>query len=299
MREVTFEDYRARILAVLVFIQQHLDEALALEELAAVAHFSPFHFHRVFRGLVGESVKEHVRRLRLERAAHQLRHTGQPITELALGAGYESLEAFSRAFHKLFGQTPTDYRLLRRVAAYGPAISGIHYVTEGALDDFRPAQPRATPLTVRIETLPEMRIAFIRHVGPYEQTDAAYAKLMGWAGRRGLLKQGTDVFGIAYDDPQVTAAERLRYDAALVVPSEVGPEGEISIQTISGGKYAVATHQGPYETLGETYARLCGEWIPHSGREVSPAPALEFYRNTPTDTAPAELITDIYMRLVV
>ncbi len=299
MKEQSFQDYRQRILAVLVHIQSQLDGELGLEELAAVAHFSPFHFHRIFRGLVGESVKEHVRRLRLERAAHRLRHTGQSVTELALEAGYESLEAFSRAFHQLFGQSPSEYRAQRRVAAYGPAASGVHYAVEGAPDDFRPARQRAEPLAVRLETLPEMRVAFVRHVGPYEETDAAYVRLTAWAGRRGLLGAGAEVFGVAYDDPQVTPAERLRYDAALVVPPEIGPEGEIGIQTIEGGKYAVATHRGPYETLGESYARLCGEWIPRSGRELAAAPALEFYRNSPARAAPADLLTDIHLRLVV
>ena len=299
MRDVTFEDYRARILSVLVFIQQHLDESLALDELAAVAHFSPFHFHRIFRGLVGESVKEHVRRLRLERAAHRLRHTGQSVTQLAVEAGYESLEAFSRAFHQMFEQPPSEYRVQRRVTAYGPAASGVHYAVEGMPDDFRAAPQPVAPLAVRVETLPEMRVAFIRHVGPYAETDAAYATLMAWAGQRGLLGRGAEVFGIAYDDPHVTPAERLRYDAALVVAPEVAPEGEVGIQLIEGGKYAVATHRGVYETLGETYTRLCGEWIPRSGRELSAAPALEFYRNSPADTAPEDLIADIYLRLVV
>lgn len=87
MKGETFEDYQARILRVLAHIQKNLDGSLSLEELAGVAQFSPFHFHRIFCGMVGESVKEHVRRLRLERAAHRLRHGGQPVTEIALDAG--------------------------------------------------------------------------------------------------------------------------------------------------------------------------------------------------------------------
>ncbi|HEX4589292.1 MAG TPA: AraC family transcriptional regulator, partial [Gemmataceae bacterium] len=80
MRADTERTYKQRILRVLVHIQQHLDEVLELEDLAGVAHFSPYHFHRVFRGMVGESVMEHVRRLRLERAAHRLKFTDEPVT---------------------------------------------------------------------------------------------------------------------------------------------------------------------------------------------------------------------------
>ncbi|HRX85905.1 MAG TPA: AraC family transcriptional regulator, partial [Phycisphaerae bacterium] len=87
MNGATERDYQQRMLRVLVFIQQHLDEALRLEDLAGVANFSPFHFHRIFRGMVGETVMEHVRRLRLERAAQRLRQGDQPVTRLAFEAG--------------------------------------------------------------------------------------------------------------------------------------------------------------------------------------------------------------------
>ena len=297
MKEETVDDYQTRMLRVLVHIQKHLDDALALEELAAVAHFSPFHFHRIFRGLIGESVKEHVRRLRLERAAHRLRHGGQPVTEIALDAGYQTPESFTRAFQRMFDQSPSEFRTRHSVVAYGPAPSGVHFVAEGVLESFRPARNNSPPLEVRIEQLPEMRVAFVRHTGPYEDTDVAYEQLMAWAGRRGLLKPPVTVFGIAYDDPTVTAPDKLRYDAALAVPGDLTPEGEIGMQTLPGGKYAVTAHCGPYETLGETYTRFCGEWLPLSGRELLAGPALEFYRNSPQDTPPEKLLTDIYMPL--
>jgi AraC family transcriptional regulator len=85
MRKATLQDYKRRILRVLVHIQGHLDDALELEQLAAQACFSPCHFHRVFTGMVGESIKGHVRRLRLERAANRLKLSRAPVTEIATG----------------------------------------------------------------------------------------------------------------------------------------------------------------------------------------------------------------------
>ncbi|MGZ4813538.1 MAG: helix-turn-helix domain-containing protein, partial [Terriglobales bacterium] len=90
MRAVTLQDYKRRILQVLAHIQQHLNDPLSLDELAALACFSPYHFHRIFSGMVGESVKEYVRRLRLERAAGQLKLGSASVIEIALDAGYES-----------------------------------------------------------------------------------------------------------------------------------------------------------------------------------------------------------------
>ena len=78
-RQSTQQTYRNRILRVQLFIEEHLDEELALEQLARLAHFSPYHFHRVFRAMVGETVGEHVRRLRLERAALRLSSTDRPV----------------------------------------------------------------------------------------------------------------------------------------------------------------------------------------------------------------------------
>ena len=110
MKEDTRQDYAERIIRVLVHIQQNLDDALPLEDLAAIAHFSPFHFHRVFTGMVGESVKQYVRRLRLERAAMRLKHGERPVTSIAFEAGYETHEAFTRAFRSAFGRSPSEFR---------------------------------------------------------------------------------------------------------------------------------------------------------------------------------------------
>jgi AraC family transcriptional regulator len=197
----------------------------------------------------------------------------------------------------MFDQSPTEFRTTRGVVAYRSAPSGVHFVVEGTLDSFRPALSKAPPLDVRIEHLPEMRVAFVRHVGPYDETDAAYGRLMAWAGMRGLLKSPAVVFGIAHDDPMMTAPDNLRYDAALVVPEDVTGGGDVGVQTIPGGKHAVTTHCGSYESLGETYTRFCGEWLLLSGLELMAAPALEFYRNSPKDTPPEMLLTDIYMPL--
>jgi AraC family transcriptional regulator len=100
-----------------------------------------------------------------------------------------------------------------------------------------------------------------------------------------------------HDDPEVTPPDKVRYDACLVVDAPLKPEGDVGVQEISGGDYATATHQGPYEKLGETYARLCGEWLPGSGRELRSAPSLEIYRNSPMNTAPENLLTDVYLPL--
>jgi AraC family transcriptional regulator len=297
MRERTERTYKERILRVLVHIQHHLDEALALEELAALAHFSPYHFHRIFRGMVGEALMEHIRRLRLERAAHQLKLTEQPVTRIALDAVYETHEAFTRAFGAMFGMSPSQFRDKHRLLPLPPIASGIHYHADGRLDDYCDMHEESPRLDVRIVTFPATRVAFMRHVGPYGEIGRTWGQLFAWLGPRGMIGPCPQVLGIVHDDPEVTPPDKVRYDACVAVADRFAPQGDVGMQEIAG-EYAVATHHGPYTRLGETYARLCGQWLPGSRRELASAPCVEVYRNSPMDTAPDNLLTDIHLPLL-
>jgi AraC family transcriptional regulator len=300
MRSATEQAYKQRILRVLVHIQEHLDGDLPLEDLARIACFSPFHFHRVFGAMVGESVKEHVRRLRLERAAYRLEYSDRSVTEIAFDVGYETHESFTRAFQAMFGTSPSGFRKQQRERKRPDAPSGIHYLPVGRLEDFNPIERGGPPMNVRIENITTMKVVFIRNVSPYEGEGIplAWQKLMMWAGQRGLFGPGVKCLGISHDNPHVTPHERLRYDACLATDRPFKPEGEIGMQEIPGGEYAVVTHKGPYYRLPETYARLYGEWLPQSGREPAGTPGFEHYLNSPRDAAPEELVTEVYLPLM-
>jgi len=291
MKPSTQQDYNQRIVRTLVHIQRHLDDELELADLASIAAFSRFHFHRLFRALVGESVKEYVRRLRLERAAQALKRNDDPITGIAFAAGFETHESFTRAFSAMFGASPSGYR-----AAHQPvpaSASGSHF---DDVSGYRPPDYRE-PLPVEVKELPSVKILFLRHGGPYSQVGATWGRLMSWAGMRGLLGPQMRMLGIVHDDPDVTPGAKIRYDAAVVVTLPVEPEGEFGVTEIPGGKYAVCTHLGPYETLGQTYQRFLGGWLPKSGRELRDAEAFEEYLNSPMNARPDALLTRIHIPL--
>ncbi len=292
-RSTTAKDYHERILAVLVHIQRHLDDDLDLDALAAIAHFSPFHFHRIFSGMVGESVKEHVRRLRLERAAHQLKHGDDQVVRIALRAGYEAHESFTRAFTVMFGESPREFRAKHRVVVYPRAASGVHYSPDA---DGIVLSSRSTAMDVIIERLETKRVVFVRHVGPYNDAGRAWSRLMTWAGMKGLLGPRMETFGLCHDDPEVTPPDRMRYDACLVVGPSVAPDGDIGVQDALGGEYATVVHTGPYSTLAGPYAEVCA-WIAASGRGVGDPPSVEFYLNDPRSTPAEQLKTKVCMRL--
>ncbi len=297
VKDETRKVYQERILRVLTYIQRHLDEPLDLNELAAIAYFSPFHFHRIFRGLVGESLMDHIRRLRLERAVHRLRTTGRSILDIALEAGYETHESFTRAFRSQFGLAPSSAREGVRLTGPEGHRSGIHYQPRGEIPKFKPLTQGGAAMDVKIVKRQPARVAYVRHVGPYQECEEAWHKLCAWAGPRGILKPGAVMIGISYDDPEVTPPEKIRYDACVTVDGPVEPEGEVGVQTLKGGDYAMTVHQGPYEKLIETYNRIFGEWAPRSGRVVSSDPCLEVYLNDPHRTEPDRLRTEIYVPL--
>jgi len=297
MRADTAKDYHERMLRVLVHIQEHLDEALDLASMAAIAHFSPYHFHRIFQGMVGESVMAHIRRLRLERAAQQLKHSDRPVTRIAFEAGYETHEAFTRAFRASIGESPSRFRQIHQAISLPAAPSGVHYAAGGGPEDFTPVQTGGSRMDVQIREVPKMRVAFVRHVGPYIEVHAAWAKLCGWAGPHGLFGPQAKMLGVCHDDPEVTPPDKIRYDACITVGEEVQPEDDIGVQEVGGGEYATTLHHGPYERLAQTYAELCGQWLPSTGREVRSGPSIEMYQNSPQDTAPEDLRTEVYVPL--
>lgn len=285
----TDQDYRERILRTLVFLQEHLDDDLAPERVAAIAAFSQYHFHRIFRSLVGETPGEHVRRLRLERAAQHLKRQETPVTELAFAAGFETHEAFTRAFRAMFGVPPSEYRAAHRPPPE-PA-SGTHY---GDTMSYHAPDYGEPPAVEIVEAAP-LRVLFLRHTGPYNEAGKTWGRLMMWAGTRGLLGPGMRMLGIVHDDPEVTPPDKLRYDAAVAVMRPVEPHGDFGVMDLAGGRYAVATHRGPYDTLGRTYERLYGGWLPRSGLAVRDVPGFEEYLNNPQNTKPEDLLTKIWV----
>jgi AraC family transcriptional regulator len=291
MKPSTEQDYYQRILRALLYIQRHLDEELTLDQVAVEAAFSSFHFHRIFHALVGEAFREHIRRLRLERAAVHLKRLSEPITQIALQAGFESHEAFTRAFRAMFGVSPSGYRAAHRPPPE-PA-SGIHL---GDASGYHPPD-YGDPPAVEVKEVPPMRIVFLRHRGPYEQVSATWGRLMSWAGARGLLGQPFRSIGIVHDDPEVTPADKVRYDAGVTINRAVQPEGEFGALELAGGCYAIVTHRGPYEALGKTYRRFYGGWLPKSGYELRDAMPFEEYLNSPQETGPEELVTLIHVPL--
>jgi AraC family transcriptional regulator len=268
-----------RMLRVVDHIQAHLDAELRPEQLAAIAGFSLHHFHRVFRGMVGQSVMDFVRDQRLERAAFHLKYGDRPVTQIAFDAGYGSHEAFTRAFKTRFDAPPSSYRDTSRAL----------------IDD---------EIAIVFRREAETPVLCWRRLGEYDGSSDVWAALLGFAGAEQLLGAHTRFLGFVLDDPDIVPSDRLRYDAALtltaaqqrVLAERQLPAG-VRLHILPAGNYARALHVGPYHESARTYVSLLGRALPSRGVELMDDPVVECYLNSPADTPPAELRTEILVRL--
>ncbi|MDQ8729961.1 AraC family transcriptional regulator [Bradyrhizobium sp. LHD-71] len=274
-------DYQARLNRVIGFIHDHLDEEIDLNRLADVACLSPYHWHRIYHAMHGETIAATVRRLRLHRAAGLLANTVMPIEMVAEKSGYASTAAFTRAFSLDYGMPPAQYRREGGHAKF-LAQSG---AGDGAAFD------------VTIKTIPSLRLAAIYHLGSYMQIGKAFEQLYGWFAVRGLLGTATRSIGVYYDDPFSVDEDALRSRAGLVVDPGFAVQAPLIETMIPGGRHAVLRHKGPYATMRAAYQWLYGTWLTQHDEEPADAPVFEEYFNNPRDTAPADLLTDICLPL--
>lgn len=281
-REVSREEYRARLARVLAYVQENLAGELGLEEAAARACFSKFHFHRIFTALVGESFADYVRRLRLERAASLLEtRPAMGVTEVAMASGFSSPSVFSRDFSARFGAPPSAWREARRKGLTpAPSLGGRPWLKAGQESLGEVLAEGCTGLEVR--DLGAFHFATIMSSGGYgPQIGEAWARLYRWAGPRGFLGgakgQVCPPAGIAWDNPEITDPERCRYSVCLACPEASEASGEVVFLDIPRRSYLVLSYEGP--DLAAAYGALYGRALPESGLEPEDAPALEFYRS--------------------
>jgi AraC family transcriptional regulator len=280
--QATRSDYAIRLERVLAWLRDHLDDALDLARLADVACMSPYHFHRIYRAMQGETAADTVRRLRLHRAAVELIVGELPVQRIAQRAGYGSQEAFTRAFKAAYGVPPARYR-----------ASFVPLPTTGSLED---AMDTMTYQATVRET-PVIRVATLAHRGEYQEISTTFGRLVTMAAAHGMVGPETRTFGIYYDDPSATPVEALRSDACITVPDDWTPSGELQRREIRGGRYAVVLHVGPYAELGRAYDWLYGTWLAQSGEEAADAPCVEAYLNDARLVPPSELRTEIWLPL--
>lgn len=274
-------DYRAQLLRVTAHIHDHLAEPLDLAKLATVADLSPFHWHRIYHALMGETVAATVRRLRLHEASGYLAQTPLTVTEIARRCGYPNPQSFTRAFRQAFGQSPQRWRETRtdRLPWRSPDAD----------------QPDGWPVTVR--DVPLIEAAGLPHRGGYMRIGRAFESAQIRFAAQGLMRPDTRWLAQYLDDPFAFPEAQLNSRAGFSLPPGAEVEPPLQRFSLGGTPCAVLRYRGPYPNMRDAYRWLYGTWLIASGHRVADQPVFEEYLNNPRDTAPSDLLTDIYLPL--
>lgn len=269
-------NYYRRVNAVIDYIEEHLDKKLSLDLLAGIACFSEFHFHRVFKAVINETLNAYIRRVRLEKAARMLKQKTGSVTDVAYSLGYSSSANFARDFRSCFRIPPS------KVGS-------------------RPLQPERRPASVNdsngessgegeklfqldftgIVDVPDLEVLYLRTFGGYrpEHIQQLFGELLNFAAHRGLITTDSRTIGIGYDDPDCTPACRCRYDACLVLPPEKLEDFEAPFlhRKIPGGRYAGFSFSGTAEQFWPAWDRVFSDWLVGSSWMPENRPHLEYY----------------------
>jgi AraC family transcriptional regulator len=300
-------EYASRIHRVQDYIESRLDSKLLLEDLARVANFSPFHFHRLYRGITGESLHQFILRVRLERAASRLLAApNEPVTNIALDCGFSGPAAFARAFRARFGMSAGDWRsadskIREAVRKKGKAGAPSDGQDEARRFSSMPENVAAKvpAQSVRVESVAPFTVAYVRHVGPYAGDTALFGRLFNslgaWAGPRRLIGPASKWMAVYHDNPEITEQEKLRLSVCVSVPQGTAGSGEVNTMEIPGGEYAKAHFEIDAADYGAAWDWVFGEWLPASGYQPDDRPCLENYLNQPESHPQRKHIVEIWI----
>ncbi|KIL37621.1 AraC family transcriptional regulator [Cohnella kolymensis] len=274
--------YHKSIQKTIEHIELHLGDSLSLHELAEITGFSDYHFHRVFQTMVGDPVMEYVRKRRLARAAREVANLDKRIVDIALDHGFQTHETFTRAFKKLFGMTPGEYRK-----------SGIR----------TPAYPKADVLSrrfnpylggirmdYRIVTKPAFKLIGYELRTTSEEGQNNKEIPAFWQRyleeRKGeripnaVHKDSVVELGLCTDFEMDTS--RFSYIIGMEAEHFGNVPEDLVCREFPEATYAVFTtpkarHEDFVSSIQSTWMTIFGEWFPHSGYEHSGGPEFEWY----------------------
>jgi AraC family transcriptional regulator len=276
--------YLQRINLVLNYIREHLNDDLSVNTLAQVAYFSPFHFHRIFKTITGETLNDVVVRLRLERAVMLLRSSPKlPISEAAFACGFASASNFARAFKKRYSMSARswDRQTPLKESKNGQILEGFPHYTVEKLSEVE----QTTEFEVRLRPLPLQRLAYVRVFQSYhvEPILKGYQRLIGWYQASGGNMKQTTVYGMSQDDPEITPLNLCRFDWCLSVSDDWKLDDDISEWCFPECHIAYIHCVGDIFKVDRAWQYLFRHWLPRSRFQPDNLPAMEIYCRLPEE----------------
>ncbi len=270
-------EYTKRIDRVIDYLRGNLGKSLKLKDLAKIACFSEYHFHRIFGAMTGETLNDFTNRLRLEKAARLLTKTRQSATEIALECGFSSSAAFSRSFRQAFDTSPSRYRKSEKFE--NSKICKELFLKDEYILPLTEEEKKAS-FPVEIRKFPARNAAYIRVSNSFEGDAVlrAFEKMIEWLKAENIYDQGT-LFGMSIDDPAVTPKHLYRYEVCFASDVPFNRADGISKMSIPAKTYGVTRVSGDIRLVATAWDYLFRGWLVKSNYEPDHAPALEIFLN--------------------
>ncbi|MGB0868914.1 MAG: AraC family transcriptional regulator [Flavobacteriales bacterium] len=293
----TKQEYLKRINIVLDFIENNLDTSLSLEVLSKKAHYSPFHFHRVFLTVVNERLNEFINRKRIERIASILLvKPNSSLLDLAYKYGFNSDNSFSRAFKKYYGVSPTKFKTDGKVLISKIGIESFSLEKYICSIDYLKKWIKMNA-TITITELPELKLASISGIGNFENSASMFQKLMQWGHKKGVIETSNfKTITIYHDNPNVTTNSKVRFSNCVTISENIKTDGEIRQQNINQGIYAVSRFEIKSVEISKAWQSMC-IWVMENGYEFRDGDFFEVYHNDYNTHPEQKFIMDICIPL--
>ncbi|WP_296384555.1 AraC family transcriptional regulator [Winogradskyella sp.] len=273
--------YQQNLNKVVDYIHNHLDTKIDIAQLADLSHFSKFHFHRITRAMLGEPIGAYITRARIETAAKMIRYSENQIEQIAYSVGFETPSSLSKAFKNHFGVSPSAYRKNKKL------IIKTTNIMKTELNIKKP----------KILDIEDQKCLYYSMQGAYQDLDygSAWEKLWAEVKTQKLFTKGINHIGLPYDDPKVTEADKIRYDACLIIHKDAKPNEDVGVKELKGGKFAVFLYQGSYKYFADVYNYMFNEWLINTDYELRDAPCREKYINDARRVEEHKLKTEFYI----
>lgn len=292
-------NYKTRINRVFEYIDQNLESNLSLQSVSEVAFFSPFHFHRIFKFVTGETLNEYITRKRIEKSASDLLHKNITATKIAHNYGFSDNSSFSRAFKKYFKVSPTEFK------KQNPnRFSKIRQLKSKNGQDYPNYEKYICMIDnlknwiemnakVEIKEVPKMNVAYISCIGS-QNLGNSFEKLIQWATPKGLMNDQTKMMTIYHDSFKFTDANKIRMSASILLNKPEEIEGEVGLTTIETGKFIVGSFIIGVDEFEKSWTGLF-VWMNDQGYKKADREPFEIYYNNFNEHPEKKAIVDFYI----